>query len=109
MVVQAVIIHILWGKDLRASHDAEERVMAMKAADTIEDWLLLKQSLAVLVVVMVAFIFARQLHLEPASIALLGAAILMLLDNWAHHSEKAAHNIHSTFGDVEWITIIIFI
>src|SRR5690348_15173539 len=81
MIVQAVIIHIVWGKDLRASHDAEERVMAMKAADTIEDWRLLKQSLAVLAVVMVAFILARPLHLEPATIALLGAAILMLLDN----------------------------
>ena len=33
----------------------------------------------------------------------------MLLDNWAHHSEKAAHNIHSTFGDVEWITIFFFL
>lgn len=109
MVVQAVIIHIVWGKDLRASHDAEERVMAMKAADTIEDWRLLKQSLVVLAVVMVAFILARPLHLEPATIALLGAAILMLLDNWSHHSEKAAHNIHSTFGDVEWITIFFFI
>src|SRR5690242_12973874 len=109
MVVQAVIIHFLWGKDLRASHDAEERVMAMKAADTIMDWRLLKQSLVVLAVVMVAFVLARPLHLEPATIALLGAAILMLLDNWAHHSEKAAHNIHSTFGDVEWITIFFFI
>jgi Na+/H+ antiporter NhaD/arsenite permease-like protein len=58
---------------------------------------------------MVAFVLARPLHLEPATIALLGAAILMLLDNWAHHSEKAAHNIHSTFGDVEWITIFFFI
>jgi Na+/H+ antiporter NhaD/arsenite permease-like protein len=109
MIVQAVIIHMVWGKDLRASHDAEERVMAMRAADTIEDWRLLKQSLVVLVVVMVAFVLARPLHLEPATIALLGAAILMLLDNWAHHSEKAAHNIHSTFGDVEWITIFFFI
>jgi Na+/H+ antiporter NhaD/arsenite permease-like protein len=109
MAVQAVIIHILWGKDLRASHDAEERVMAMKAADTIEDWRLLKQSLAVLAAVMIAFVLARPLHLEPATIALLGAAVLMLLDNWAHASEKAAHNIHSTFGDVEWITIFFFI
>ena len=33
----------------------------------------------------------------------------MLLDNWAHHSEKASHNIHSTFGDVEWITIFFFL
>ena len=58
---------------------------------------------------MVAFVLARPLHLEPATIALFGAAILMLLDNWSHHSEKAAHNIHQTFGDVEWITIFFFI
>jgi Na+/H+ antiporter NhaD/arsenite permease-like protein len=109
MVVQAIIIQVLWGKDLRASHDAEARVMAMKAADSIEDWRLLTQSLAVLAAVMIAFVLARPLHLEPATIALLGAAVLMLLDNWAHHSEKAAHNIHSTFGDVEWITIFFFI
>ncbi|MGH6682305.1 MAG: SLC13 family permease [Pseudolabrys sp.] len=109
VAVQVLIIHVLWGKDLRASHDAEERVMAMNAAESIEDWLLLKQALAVLTLVMIAFILARPLHLEPATIALFGAAVLMLLDNWAHHSEKAAHNIHSTFGDVEWITIFFFI
>jgi len=109
MAVQAVIIHILWGKDLRASHDAEERVMAMKATDSISDWMLLKQSLAILGLVMVSFVLARPLHLEPATIALFGAAILMLLDNWSHHAEKAAHNIHQTFGDVEWITIFFFI
>jgi Na+/H+ antiporter NhaD/arsenite permease-like protein len=109
MAVQAIIIHLLWGKDLKASHDAEERVMAMNATDAIEDWLLLKQSLVVIGLVMIAFVLARPLHLEPATIAMLGAAVLMLLDNWAHHSEKAAHNIHTTFGDVEWITIFFFI
>ena len=40
---------------------------------------------------------------------MLGAAVLMLLDNWAHHAEKAAQNIHQTFGDVEWITIFFFV
>ena len=94
MAVQALIIHVLWGKDLKASHDAEARVMAMNPAESIEDWLLLKQSLVVLGIVMVAFVLARPLHLEPATIAMSGAAVLMLLDNWAHHSEKAAHNIH---------------
>ena len=54
MVVQAIIIHFLWGKDLKASHDAEERVLAMNAADSIEDWRLLKQSLVILGVVIVA-------------------------------------------------------
>jgi Na+/H+ antiporter NhaD/arsenite permease-like protein len=109
MVVQAIIIHILWGKELKASAAAEARVMKMKPAESIEDWLLLKQSLVVLGVVMVTFVLARPLHLEPATIAMSGAAILMLLDNWTHHSEKAAHNVHQTFGDVEWITIFFFI
>jgi Na+/H+ antiporter NhaD/arsenite permease-like protein len=109
MAVQAVIIHFLWGKDLKASATAEARVMKMKPEDTIEDWLLLKQSVVVLAIVIVAFVFAKPLHLEPATIGMFGAAILMLLDNWAHNSEKAAKNIHQTFGDVEWITIFFFI
>ncbi|MBX6327165.1 MAG: ArsB/NhaD family transporter [Pseudolabrys sp.] len=109
MLVQALIVHLVWGKDLKAAHDAEERVMALRAADSIEDRRLLKQSLTVLGLVIVAFVLARPLHLEPATIAMFGAAILMLLDNWAHHAEKASHNIHETFGDVEWITIFFFI
>jgi Na+/H+ antiporter NhaD/arsenite permease-like protein len=109
MMAQAMIIHFLWGNDLKASHDAEARVMAMNAADSILDWRLLRQSLVILTLVMIAFVLSRPLHLEPATIAMLGAAVLMLLDNWAHHTEKAAHNIHQTFGDVEWITIFFFI
>ena len=109
MAAQALIIHLLWGKDLKATPEAEAAVMRMKPVESIEDWRLLKQALAVLTLVMVTFVLARPLHLEPATIALTGAAVLMLLDNWAHHAEKAAHNIHQTFGDVEWITIFFFI
>jgi Na+/H+ antiporter NhaD/arsenite permease-like protein len=109
LVVQMIMIHLMWGKALRATEEAESAVMAMNPGEAIQDSTLLKQSLAVLAAVMVAFVLARQLHLEPATIALTGAAILMLLDNWQHHSEKASHNIHSTFGDVEWITIFFFL
>ena len=109
LVVQLVMIYILWGKDLRATAEAEAAIMSMNPIEAIKDWVLLKQALAVLGAVMVGFVLARQLHLEPATIALTGAAILMLLDNWQHHSEKASHNIHSTFGDVEWITIFFFL
>jgi Na+/H+ antiporter NhaD/arsenite permease-like protein len=109
MAVQAVMIHLIWGKDLKASPEREALVMAMQPKLSITDWRLLKQSLAVLAVVMIAFVLARPLHLEPATIAMGGAAVLMLLDNWTHHNEKAAANIHQTFGDVEWITIFFFI
>src|SRR3954463_5524837 len=109
MAAQAIMIHLLWGKDLKATPEREARVMVMNATELIKDWLLLKQSLVVIGIVMVAFVLARPLHLEPATIAMFGAAVLMLLDNWVHLSEKAAHNIHQTFGDVEWITIFFFI
>jgi Na+/H+ antiporter NhaD/arsenite permease-like protein len=109
MAVQAVAIHLIWGRAMRATPAAKVRVLAMNAAATIEDRLLLKQSIAVLAAVMLGFVLARQLHLEPATIALAGATVLMLLDNWTHHAEKAAHNIHQTFADVEWITIFFFI
>jgi Na+/H+ antiporter NhaD/arsenite permease-like protein len=109
MIVQALMIHLLWGRQMRSTPAHEAHVMAMIPAEAIMDWTLLKQSLAVLGVVMIAFVLARPLHLEPATIAMLGAAVLMLLDNWAHHSEKAAQNLHSTFSDVEWITIFFFI
>src|SRR5689334_7986650 len=109
MAAQALVVHAVWGRELKATPEREARVRAMRPQDTIQDWLLLKQALLVLSAVIVAFILARPLHLEPATIAIFGAAVLMLLDNWTHHSEKAAHNIHQTFSDVEWITIFFFV
>ena len=53
MVVQAIMIHCL-GQGLKATPEREARVMAMRAEETISDWLLLKQSLVVLTIVMVA-------------------------------------------------------
>ncbi len=107
--VQLVMIHFLWGKQMSAAPEDRARVMAMREIDSIVDFTLLKQSLAVLAIVMAGFALHRLLHLEPASVALGGAAVLMLLDNWTHHGEKASENIHKTFSDVEWITIFFFI
>src|SRR5713101_2473163 len=109
MAAQALMIHLLWGKALKSTPARKALVMGMSAPETILDWTLLKQSLVVLTVVIVAFVLARPLHLEPATIAMAGAAILMFLDNWQHHNEKQSENVHKTFTDVEWITIFFFI
>ena len=109
MAVQALMIHVLWGRTMHATPARRAFVMGMSPREAIIDRVLLKQSLAVLTVVMAAFIAARPLHLEPATIALAGAAVLMLLDNWQHHTEKQSENVHKTFGDVEWITIFFFV
>jgi len=109
MAVQALMIHLIWGKSLRATPERRTMVMGMSARETIVDRTLLKQSLTVLVFVILAFVFAQPLHLDLATIAMAGAAVLMVLDNWQHHTEKQSENIHQTFTDVEWITIFFFI
>ena len=109
MAVQAVMIHFLWGRDLHTTPEARARIMALTAADEIEDKVLLRQSVIVIGLVILGFVFAHQINLEPGTIAMLGATVLMLLDNWEHHSEKQAENVHKTFTDVEWITIFFFI
>ena len=82
------MIHLLWGKDMKATPEREARVMAMNAGETIMDRPLLKQSLVVIALVIIAFVLARPLHLEPATIAMFGAAVLMLLDNWHHEARR---------------------
>jgi len=109
MAVQLVMVHLLWGRKLRASPESRALVMGMNAPGMITDRVLLIQSVAVMGAVVIAFVFAPVLRLEPATIALAGAAVLMLLDNWEHQNVKQSENVHRTFGDVEWITIFFFI
>src|SRR6266699_191754 len=67
LIAQTVMTHLLWGREMRATPAAEARVLAMVPEEAITDWLLLKQALAVLAVVLVAFVFARPLRLGPAT------------------------------------------
>src|SRR6266566_2976614 len=39
MIAQALMIYLLWGRDLKATPEREARVMAMNAAASITDWL----------------------------------------------------------------------
>jgi Na+/H+ antiporter NhaD/arsenite permease-like protein len=109
MAAQAVMIHFLWGRAMKTTPEHQARVMAMKESDAITDWRLLKQSGVVIGVVILVFVLAKPLHLEPGSIAMLGAAVLMWLENHPHHAEKQTENVTRAFGEVEWVTIFFFI
>lgn len=111
MAVQALITHLVWGKNMHATPQARAEVLAMDEKAAITDWPLLRASLSVIGAVLVAFVFARSLHLEPGTIALFGAAVLMLLHNIEHHREieKQTAKVIATFGEVDWITIFFFV
>src|SRR5918999_2847737 len=72
------VLYLMFRKDLSRSKDAEETIGAMDAAASIRDPILLRKSLIVLGLVIVAFFLHGALHLEAATIALFGAAGLML-------------------------------
>jgi Na+/H+ antiporter NhaD/arsenite permease-like protein len=109
MLVQALIGHLLWGRAMHAAPEDRSRVMAMIRREAIVDERLFKQTAAVLSGVILAFILARWLSLEPGTIAMLGAAVLLLLDNFGRTEAEQAEEIHRTFTEVEWITLFFFI
>src|SRR6185312_12742281 len=43
------------------------------------------------------------------TIAMIGAASLMLLDNLVHHRSEQPGKITATYGEVDWITIFFFV
>lgn len=108
-LVTAGIFHLMWGRSLHATADARARVMAFDERQSITDPRLMKQSLFVIFLVVGLFFAAHSIGLEPGTIALSGAALLMLLDNYKRNAEEQSHHVHHTFGEVEWITIFFFI
>lgn len=102
-------IYLIWGRNMAASQADREQVMAFNEREAIKDVRLLKQSLSVMALVVAGFMGAHELHLEPATIALFGAALLLLLQAIDKSSEAQSQLVHRTFSEVEWITIFFFI
>jgi Na+/H+ antiporter NhaD/arsenite permease-like protein len=109
LLVTLGIIYFVWGRKLQATDEARERIMRFREQDAITDARLLKQSLFVLFLVIGGFVLAHPLRLEPASIAMFGAAFLLLLSNLHRSPEKQSENVQQIFAKVEWITIFFFI
>lgn len=109
LLANSIALHLIWGRSLRATDADRQRVLAMNERELITDPVLLRHCLTVLGAVLLAFMLARVIHLEPGTIAMFGAAILVLLDNWPHPAEHQTRKVHASFGDVEWITLFFFI
>jgi Na+/H+ antiporter NhaD/arsenite permease-like protein len=109
LAVTMVPLYFIWGRHLRAAAEDRERVMRFSEREAITDVRLLKQSLAVLALVILGFMLQRQIRIEPATIAIFGAAVLLLLDNLGKDAETQSHNVHSALSEAEWITLMFFL
>ncbi len=94
------VLYLMFRRELSVSRDAGQIIASMDAAASIRDRVLLRKSLIVLGVVILAFFLHGALHLEAATIALLGAAALMLY---------ARSDVEEVLRDVEWPTLLFFV
>jgi len=101
MIVYIITLKLMFGKRLTVREDLRQRVMAMDENEAIKDPVLLKKSLLVLALTMMGFVFHGMLHLEPATIALTGAGLLLLISGI-----KEPHHI---LAEAEWATLFFFI
>jgi len=94
------ILYLMFRRDLGGGDNAEAVIANMDAAGSIRDGVLLRRSLIILGLVIVAFFLHGALHLEAATIALFGAAALMLY---------SGVNVEEVLRDVEWPTLLFFV
>ena len=108
-VATMIPLYYVWGRYLRATEENRRHVMSFNENEAITDSRLLKQSLAVIALVIAGFMLQRQTGIEPATTAIFGAAVLLLLDNFGKDAETQSKNVHGALSEAEWITLMFFL
>ncbi len=91
---------LLFRQELQSTNRSLLDVNALNAQELITDPVLLRKSLLVLVGVILGFLLQGTLGLEPATVAMTGATLLMI---WARSDP------HVVLRDVEWTTLFFFV
>lgn len=94
------LARIIFRKDLEVGRSRSVDVEALETGELITDHRLLRKALIVMGGVVLGFLVHGALHLEPATIALAGATILMI---WGRNDP------HHVLREVEWTTLFFFV
>lgn len=97
--ITLVIFKFLYGKSIVVEQNLKDKLMAFDENKSIRDYPLLKKSLFVLGLTMIGFMLHQYIHLQSATVALIGASLLLII------SKKDPEDV---LLDVEWSTIFFF-
>ncbi len=100
LIVTLFLLKLIYQKGLKTTDENKAKLMAMDPDEAIKDRTLLKRSLTVIGIVILGFMSHQYLHLESATIAIAGAALLMLISR--EDPEEALLT-------VEWATLFFFV
>lgn len=91
---------IIYRKDLIVAPESMQKIMDLDEKSYITDKTLLKKVLAILVFTISGFVLHQTLHFESATVAMMGAALLLLISGMEPEE---------VFREIEWNTIFFFI
>lgn len=93
------LLKLIYKDFLKAKDENKQKIMKMDETITIKDTILLKKSLIVLFITILGFMVHSQFHLESATVALGGAALLLVISKI---------DPEEILFEVEWTTIFFF-
>ena len=111
VLILIAVCAMLWltqRRGLKTTLRARASIMRFDEREAITDINLLKKCGFVFALVLLGFFAGHPLHIEPGTVALSGAALLMMLAYGRQPAEKQSENVHHAFAEVEWITIFFF-
>jgi len=100
LILLLTSFYFYFRRQLKAEPAMRRRVADLNEAEVISDPNLLRICLVVLVAVVIGFVVASATNYEPATVALLGATVLLV---------AARQEPHDALRDVEWQTIFFFV
>ena len=83
-------------------------MLKMNEFESITDTKLLFKSLTILLLVIAGFMVAEHFHISNGTVAMLGAAVLMLIYTLGDTHDKRDHKVEEAFNLVDWTTIFFF-
>jgi len=100
MVAFLLIMRLEFARSLADDEDRLDRLMGLDPAGAITDRTLMVRALAVLGLTIAGFLAHGALHLEAATVALLGGTLLMIV---------GPLDPHKALRDIEWTTLAFFV
>ncbi|CAA9486297.1 MAG: Na+/H+ antiporter NhaD and related arsenite permeases [uncultured Solirubrobacteraceae bacterium] len=94
------LLYLFYRRRLQVAPEARARVMSLDAKRSIEDRDEMRRTVPILAATIVVFFVHKQLHLEPATVALGGATLMLLVTK---------QSIEKALAGIEWPTLFFFI
>ncbi len=100
LVATILLLYWVYRDELQTAEPKRARLMALDARATIRDAPMLRRHAPILAAVLIGFFLGEPLDLEPATVALAGATMMLFLTR---------QTVEEALNEVDWATLFFFV